>query len=194
MQSEPNRSKVKPTNIDEEYRTLSVGCGRQKPKPGVVRLDISADVDPDIVWDLGNFPYPCNNASFDAIECFDVIEHLHEIPPTMEEFHRILKPGGTLKITTPHFSCANSYIDPTHRWHLSYFTFDYFCDGHELSYYSKARFAIRNRLLMFQGGRFNRSLISRLANRFPKSYEDRWTWIFPAWYLYFELTSIAEVS
>ncbi|MBD2114432.1 MULTISPECIES: class I SAM-dependent methyltransferase [Cyanophyceae] len=194
MQSEANRLEVTAANTDEGYRILSVGCGKQESRPSVVRLDISADVDPDVVWDLGKFPYPFSNASFDVIECFDVIEHLHEIPPTMEEFHRILKPGGILKITTPHFSCANSYIDPTHRWHLSYFTFDYFCDGHELSYYSKARFTIQYRFLMFQGGRFNRSLVSRLANRFPKSYENRWAWIFPAWYLYFELTSIVEVN
>jgi hypothetical protein len=27
----------------------------------------------------------------------------------------------------------------------------------------------------------------RLANRYPAAYERRWAWIFPAWYLYFEL-------
>ncbi|MEH2364431.1 class I SAM-dependent methyltransferase [Nostoc sp.] len=169
---------------------LSVGCGKKPSQPNLVRLDISPEVDPDIVWDLDKVPYPFSDSSFTEIECFDVIEHLSNIPNNLEEFHRILKPDGILKITTPHFSCANSYIDPTHKWHLSYFSFDYFSDEHTLSYYSKARYKIRYRHIQFQGGRFNRSILSRLANKFPKNYEQRWAWIFPAWYLYLELEAI----
>lgn len=30
-------------------------------------------------------------------------------------------------------------------------------------------------------------IVRRLANHFPGSYERRWAWLFPAWYLYFEL-------
>lgn len=171
-------------------KVLSVGCGKRDRQPQVIRLDISETVNPDVVWDLNQFPYPFQTGEFSEIECFDVIEHLNNIPETMEEFHRILKPGGVVKITTPHFSCANSYIDPTHRWHLSYFSFDYFSEKSELSYYSKARFEIKHRQLCFKGSRLNRSIVSRLANRFPESYEQRWAWIFPAWFLYFELIAI----
>lgn len=169
---------------------LSVGCGKKARQPNLVRVDISPEVDPDVVWDLDKFPYPFSDSSFAEIECFDVIEHLSNIPNNLEEFHRILQPDGILKITTPHFSCANSYIDPTHKWHLSYFSFDYFSDGHTLSYYSKARYRIKYRHIQFQGGRFNRSILSRVANKFPKTYEQRWAWIFPAWYLYLELEAI----
>jgi len=171
-------------------RTLSIGCGKKTPAPDLVRLDISADVQPDVVWNLDKLPYPFEDGSFALVECFDVIEHLSNIPATLQEIHRILEPNGVLKITTPHFSCANSYVDPTHKYHLSYFSFDYFCDGHELSYYSEARYQIKYRHIQFQGGRFNRSIISRLANRYPKSYEQRWVWVFPAWFIYFELASI----
>ena len=171
-------------------KILSVGCGKRKSEIGIVRLDISSELNPDVIWDLNQYPYPLEDASFDKIECLDVIEHLQEIPKTLEEFHRILKPGGILHLTTPHFSCANSYIDPTHRWHLSYFSFDYFSDGHNLSYYSKARYRIKDRHIQFQGGRINRSIISRLANKFPNVYEQRWAWIVPAWFLVFELEAI----
>jgi SAM-dependent methyltransferase len=174
--------------------TLSVGCGRQPPQPDLVRLDKFSKLEPDVVWDLEKFPYPLEDSSFSDIECFDVIEHLEDIPKTLEEFHRILEPQGLLKITTPHFSCANSFIDPTHKWHLSYFSFDYFCEGHTLSYYSEARYFIKQRYIYFQGDRFNRSIVRRFANKFPKTYEDRWAWIFPAWYLYFELEAIKEVK
>jgi predicted SAM-dependent methyltransferase len=169
---------------------LSVGCGRKSPHPDVVRLDISPEVKPDVVWNLDQTPYPFSDCMFSEIECYDVIEHLSNIPKVLEEFHRILISGGTLKITTPHFSCANSYVDPTHKWHLSYFSFDYFSDSHCLSYYSEARYRIKTRHIQFQGGKINRSIISRLANRFPKSYEQRFAWIFPAWYCYFELEAI----
>ena len=153
---------------------LSVGCGRRSPELNLIRLDISADVNPDVVWNLDQTPFPFSDSMFSEIECWDVIEHLSDIPKSLEEFHRILSSGGILKITTPHFSCANSYVDPTHRWHLSYFSFDYFSDSHSLSYYSQARYKIKNRHIQFQGGRINRSIISRLANRFPKTYEQRW--------------------
>lgn len=170
--------------------TLSVGCGNQPPQSNLVRLDKFANLNPDVVWNLDEFPYPFNDSLFSEIECFDVIEHLENIPKTLEEFYRILEPKGILKITTPHFSCANSFIDPTHKWHLSYFSFDYFCEGHNLSYYSKSKYLIRRRHIQFQGGRINRSIISRLANRFPKTYEQRWAWIAPAWYIYLELEAV----
>jgi ubiquinone/menaquinone biosynthesis C-methylase UbiE len=173
---------------------LSVGCGRKSSEPDVIRLDKSSKVEADIVWDLDELPYPFDDSRFSEIECFDVIEHLQDIPKTLEEFYRILEPNGTLKITTPHFSCANSFVDPTHKWHLSYFSFDYFCQEHKLSYYSDAKYTIKRRHIQFQGGRFNRAIISRLANKFPHTYEQRWAWIFPAWYLYFELEASKEVN
>ncbi|MDF5735824.1 MULTISPECIES: class I SAM-dependent methyltransferase [unclassified Nostoc] len=171
-------------------KKLAVGCGHRVSEINLVRLDLSSQVETDVIWDLNKVPYPFENSSFSEIECFDVIEHLDAIPIVLEEFHRILTPNGILKITTPHFSCANSYIDPTHKWHLSYCSFDYFLDDHTLSYYSKARYQIKYRHIQFQGGRINRSIISRLANKYPINYEQRWAWIFPAWYLYFELESI----
>ncbi len=35
-----------------------------------------------------------------------------------------------------------------------------------------------------------RSIVSRLANRFPKFYEERFAWMAPAWFLSFELEAI----
>lgn len=169
---------------------LSVGCGKTPAKENVIRLDISRAVEPDVVWDLNEFPYPFETSFFTAIECFDVIEHVADIPKVMEEFYRILEPNGVVKITTPHFSSANSFIDPTHKWHLSRFSFDYFRDGHELAYYANARYQEKVGYIQFQGGRFSRSIVSRLANKFPRAYEQRFAWMFPAWFLYFELMAL----
>jgi SAM-dependent methyltransferase len=171
-------------------RKLSVGCGRRAPEENVIRLDKASSVEPDVLWDLDIFPYPFDDSIFSELECLDVIEHLADIPKAMEEFHRILRPNGILKITTPHFSCANSFVDPTHRWHLSRFSFDCFCNGHDLCYYSEARYRVRASQIQFSGGRLNRSLVSRIANKFPEFYEQRLAWILPAWFLYFELEAV----
>jgi SAM-dependent methyltransferase len=169
---------------------LSVGSGRRAPEPGLIKLDKCSRVNPDVVWNLDEFPYPFDDSFFSEIECLDVIEHLQDIPRTIEEFYRILEPGGLLRITTPHFSCANSYIDPTHKWHLSWSSFGYFCEGHDLDYYSEAKYRMKTRRIQFQGGRFARSIMSRLANKYPEVYERRFAWIFPAWFLYFELEAL----
>jgi SAM-dependent methyltransferase len=170
-------------------RSLSVGCGNRPAEPGLVRLDISAAVAPDVVWDLDRFPYPFDDSSFADIECLDVIEHVADIPRVMEEFHRILRPAGLLRVTTPHFSCANSFVDPTHKWHLSVRSFDYFC-AHALDYYSTARFKTVRKHIQFNGGRFSRSIVSRIANRYPQLYEEKLAWMWPAWFLDFELEAI----
>lgn len=172
-----------------EARVLDVGCGNRKTGPGVVRLDISTAVNPDVVWDLDQFPYPFESSSFTGIDCMDVIEHISNIPKVIEEFYRLLKPGGILKITTPHYSCSNSYVDPTHRWHLSAFSFDFFC-RHKLYYFSNAKFDLKRRHIQFNGGRFSRSIVSRVANKYPELYEQRLAWLWPAWYLYFELEAV----
>ena len=93
-------------------------------------------------------------------------------------------------MVTPHYSCNNSWTDPTHRWHLAYHSFDYFCDGHVYAYYSRCRYKLKARSIEFQHGRFHRSIMRRLANRWPDSYERHWAWMVPAWLLYFELEAV----
>ena len=121
--------------------------------------------------------------------CKEVIEHLADIVRAMEELHRIGRPGARVHITTPHFSCANSFTDPTHRHHLGCFSFDYFTGGNQWGFYTTARFrAVRRRLHFY--GRYKNLHVSWLANRFPRFYEEHLAWMFPAWYLSFELEVI----
>jgi len=71
----------------------------------------------------------------------------------MEEFHRLTRAGGRVIIATPHYTDFSSFCDPTHRWHLTSFSFRYFgADNAGFGYYSAARFreiSIRVRLLAF---------------------------------------------
>jgi SAM-dependent methyltransferase len=47
--------------------------------------------------DLRTLPY--SDRSFDAIYCLSVLEHTRQYDQIVQEFHRVLRPGGTLIVT-----------------------------------------------------------------------------------------------
>lgn len=51
-------------------------------------------------FDTDKLPWP--DASFDAITCMHVVEHLADPPHILSEAARVLKPGGRIYIETPH--------------------------------------------------------------------------------------------
>jgi SAM-dependent methyltransferase len=167
-------------------RVLNLGAGLDRSEPGAVTVDRRPLTSPDILHDLDLYPWPIESNSFDVIVARDVIEHLADIVRAMEEIHRIGRPGARVHITTPHFSCANSFTDPTHRFHLGYFSFDYFTGANQWGFYTRARFRMVDRRIRFYG-RYKNFHIAWLANRYPRFYEEHLCWIFPAWYLVFDL-------
>ena len=118
---------------------LDVGCGIKK-FPGSTGIDRNTEPAADIIWDLDQFPWPVESNSFDEARLIHVIEHVGDVIATMEELHRILKPGGQIILETPHYTDFSSWCDPTHRWHLNSFSFRYFgVDNAGFGYYSRAR-------------------------------------------------------
>jgi SAM-dependent methyltransferase len=75
-------------------------CERLATTPG---LDyVSADLDSPLAeeqLDIQDIPYP--DASFDAILCCHVLEHVPDDRRAMRELHRILAPGGWAVLQTP---------------------------------------------------------------------------------------------
>jgi SAM-dependent methyltransferase len=131
-------------------------------------------------------PWPFDRDQFTEVLAYDVIEHLDRLVPVMEEIHRITKPGGLVRITVPHYSSSNAFTDITHRHYFSWFSTHYFTGENQWDFYTTRRFERVTTSLMFQPSLTNR-VVRRLANRYPAAYEQRWAWIFPAWFLYFEL-------
>jgi len=131
---------------------LDVGCGINK-FPGAIGLDNNPHTRADVLADLDRFPYPFETHSFDGLRAIHVIEHVTDVIKTMEEFHRLVKPGGRVHIETPHYTDYSSFCDPTHKHHLNSFSFRYFGENHGgFGYYTRARFreiSVHVKLLAF---------------------------------------------
>jgi SAM-dependent methyltransferase len=93
-------------------RLLDVGCGnspfRHLLSPATSRyqgVDVAAAANfgyknPDTVYYDGHvLPFP--DASFDAVLCTEVLEHIADPAETIREIHRVLKPAGRLVLTIP---------------------------------------------------------------------------------------------
>ena len=80
-------------------RCLEIGPNKAR-LPGFETLDAVKGPLVDHVGDCRRTKFP--DASFDLVYSSHVIEHVewHEVEPTIAEWARILKPGGTLEIHT----------------------------------------------------------------------------------------------
>ncbi len=107
-------------------RVLDCGCG-----PGTITVDLAAYVAPGVVMavdiaasqverakyhavekGVGNVTFhsascyalPFQDATFDGIFCHALMEHLSEPRRAVEEFRRVLKPGGYVGLCSPDWS------------------------------------------------------------------------------------------
>ena len=92
------------TKYAHDGTTLDVGCGSALYRglfPHVTTLDHAArpGVQVDIVADAHDLSM-ISDMSFDVVLCTEVLEHLHTPAKAIAEFHRVLKPGGLLLLTT----------------------------------------------------------------------------------------------
>jgi SAM-dependent methyltransferase len=152
---------------------LDVGCGIRK-YPGSIGIDFNSASAADVLCDLDRFPYPFADRTFDHLRAIHVIEHVTDVVRTMEEFHRLVRPGGRIRIETPHYTDYSSFCDPTHKHHLNSFSFRYFGsnDG-GFGYYTEAKFreiSVHVKLLAFWKWLGFEFLVNRFT-RFRKFWE-----------------------
>lgn len=89
--------------------------------PNTLRGDIRFIPSIDIQYDAHALPFA--SASVETILCTEVLEHCYDPQKVMDEFHRILRPGGKLILTT-------RFIFPLHDTPHDYFRFTRFGLAH----------------------------------------------------------------
>lgn len=91
----------KAQTTENQSPRLQVGCGRRKME-GWCNVDLNPAWNPDVLVDVTK-GLPFEDESFDLIYSEDFIEHidLEQGRAFLRECHRVLRPGGWLRLLTP---------------------------------------------------------------------------------------------
>ena len=133
-----------PTDVSPEFkaftrlaegRVLDFGCGNgdvvadlrrhDRDATGLeldeprIREALKPEAAPNVVLYPGGAPLPFDAGSFDSIVSTEVIEHVPDVARYVPEFHRVLRPGGRVLVTTPDItSIPSSFPANCVPWHL----------------------------------------------------------------------------
>ncbi len=88
---------------------LNLGSGFER-LDGYISMDVLCEVNPDVVWNMAETPWPFRDDSFSEIRCFHVFEHIpppryDEVDPIVrifDEAWRVLEPGGIFHFIVGH--------------------------------------------------------------------------------------------
>jgi len=174
-----------PERTSARLRVLDLGCGRGK-FPGAIGLEVRANSAADIRTDLDRLPWPLREGSFDLIVMRHVLEHMRDVVATVEELHRLAKPGGRIVVETPHFSWVEAFRHPGHLHFFAGGSFDYYYPGNP-NYW--AHLCICRRRIYFND-LFRVIGFEALANRFGRFYERHLAFIFPAGSIVWEMEAV----
>ena len=92
---------------------MNLGCGADYRK-GWLNVDADENVKSDVVWTLGNSPFPSKKEKFDGILCSHVLEHVPDLKNAKKELHRLLTPNGLLMVVVPNYLSLDAWGDDTH--------------------------------------------------------------------------------
>ena len=107
-------------------KRLCLGSGNAAEKgDGWVNIDVE-DFGNNIVHDLDAMPWPFADNSFVEVKAVDVLEHLNNIVPAINEIIRILKPGGKAFVQVPNGKYPEYvWTDPEHKRGFGERAFEY---------------------------------------------------------------------
>lgn len=187
---------------------LELGCGNRKRDPdsiGVDALDYECvDIVGDIFEVLGAMP----DGTVDDVYSSHFLEHVSDAPRLLDELARVLKMGGRLAITVPHFSNPYFYSDITHRASFGLYSMSYFSVDRQLtrkvpSYQRELFYELQAVRLVFKSSPpfYLRHAIKKLVgaianiNSYTKElYEEMFCHIFPCYEVQYELRRISGPS
>lgn len=169
--------------MKENIKKLVIGHAGKKIKDAIT-LDVDPEHNPDVIHDLNKTPWPFKDNQFNEVIAHHVLEHLNDIIPVMEELHRICSKDGTIYIEVPHHSSFMAHV-PFHKLFFNSHSFDiWYEDRH--TWTTGFRFHLIKKEITFHVC-FRRYFLHKLFNKYPKTYEKFWTYIFPAEHMKFWL-------
>lgn len=171
---------------------LNLGTGH-RPKDGFYSVDLVEMDGIDVVADLNDGLPDLPDNSVDEIMTQHTLEHVQNFMPLMRELHRVVRPGGKITITVPHFSNVFGFSDPTHVRFFGLYTMYYFVDTNDQPkrklpvFYTDVRFEIESIFINFyREGIFDKFVgkaMSVLVNRSIAAqhfYEHRLAYLYHA--------------
>jgi ubiquinone/menaquinone biosynthesis C-methylase UbiE len=191
-------------NVEDFLKTNSIikveiGAGLRRQIEGAITLDQWDSPAIDIVANLndGLSLFPDN--SIDEIHSSHVLEHIEKLDELMKEMYRVLKPGGKMCGTVPHFSNAYYYSDYTHQKYFGLYTFSYFSNQDYFkrkvpAFYTQYKYEIHNIKLEFASPFPIRNIIRRcfqglfnLNNFMKEFYEENLTGFISTFQIRFDI-------
>lgn len=114
---------------------LNFGCGNKKMK-GFINIDISTNVNPDMILDIKDLPYQFKDNTVDVIHAEYVIEHIpkHKIRDILREWYRISKDGAVWDIWVPFYN-SKQVANLNHYMGFDFESFDFLNPKHKRNYY-----------------------------------------------------------
>ena len=181
---------------------LEIGPGENPRIPGALKIDHLPLEGVDIVADLIDALQIFPNDSVVGIYSYHVLEHIPNLGGVLTEMHRILKRGGVVAGTVPHFANPYFYSDYTHLNHFGLYTFSYFSKSPYFtrtvpSFYNDTHFEIAKVRLGFTSPFHTRYPIKKVMGFLVNSckwmqelHEEMFCYIFPAYEIEFKLNKI----
>lgn len=103
-----------------EKTKLNLGCGIKKLDDHI-NIDMLASVDPDIIHNLEDYPWPLPENQFEEVRASHIVEHIGTMGDAdswfnlWREIWRVCKPGAIVYCLAPYYTDHNSAGDPGHR-------------------------------------------------------------------------------
>jgi len=113
---------------------LNIGSGNDY-REGFVNIDKNDNAKCDKILDLEDGKLPFEDESVEFIVANHVLEHINNLIPLMNEFHRVLKKDGVLHIEVPVAGSVSHWKDPTHVRGFLPQTFKYFAEWNTCPFY-----------------------------------------------------------
>ena len=184
-----------------EDSILELGCGPRKRIAHSIGIDIINYDCVDIVGDIYEVLHEVKNQSIGQIHSHHFFEHVHDVELLMSELARILKSGGIVQITVPHFSNPYHYSDFSHRNTFGLYSFSYFARDSLFRkkvphYTEQTSFVLEEARLVFKSSPpfYFRHAIKKILqvifnlNRYAEEfYEENCCYFFPCYEFHFRL-------